>query len=115
MWTWLGLFLLISGLLSLVFNEFTVQVRRAWPWRRYESDAVRDAELNEFYRLTVYLGSIGAIEVGGFLAGALLPHLAFRILIYLCFGAWLLFRRPALREREFWLALPCRGRRPRAP
>lgn len=112
MWTWLGVFLLISGVLSLVFNEFTVQVRRIWPWRRDDSDLTRDEELNEYYRLLVYIGSIGSIEFGTALTAAPLPHIAIRIAAYLCFGAWLLWRRPAMREREFWLVLPFRGRRP---
>lgn len=111
MWYWVGIFLLISGVLSLIFNEFTVQVRRIWPWRRDDSDPTRDEELNEFYRLMVYLGSIGSIELGAVLTAIALPHVAFRIAAYLCFGGWLLFRRPAMREREFWLALPSRGRK----
>ena len=113
MWYWVGIILLISGGLSLIFNEFTVRIRRIWPWRRDESDPTRDAELNEFYRLMVYLGSIGSIEFGALLAAVALPHIALRIAAYFCFGAWLLFRRPAMREREFWLALPFRGRKPR--
>ena len=111
MWHWLGMFLLVSGLLSLVFNEVTVQVRRIWPWRRDDSDPTRDQELNEFYRLMNFLGSVGSIEIGAVLAVAPLPHVAPRVAAYLCFGAWLLFRRPAMRERAFWLALPFRGRK----
>ena len=114
MWYWVGVFLLISGVLSLIFNEFTVKVRRIWPWRRDESDPTRDDALNEFYRLMVYLGAIGSIEIGALLAAAALPHLALRIAAYLCFGAWLLFKRPAMRERKFWLALPFRGRKPQS-
>ena len=112
MWSWVGLFLLVSGVLSLIFNEFTMQVRRFWPWRRDSSDNTRDAELCEFYRLSVFLGSIGSIEFGAVLAEFALPHAALRVAVYLCFGAWLLFRRPAMRERAFWLALPFRGRKP---
>ena len=109
MWYWIGIYLLITGGLSLIFNEFTVQIRRVWPWRRSDGDRVRDEELNEFYRLMVYLGSIGSIEVGAALTAISLPHVGLRVATYLCFGAWLLWRRPAMREKEFWLALPFRG------
>ena len=108
--SWLGLLLLISGLLSLVFNEFTVQVRRIWPWRRDPDDPIRDEELDEYHRLTVYLGSIAAIELGAQLATFDLPHLLLRGAVYLSFGAWLLIRRPVLRSKAFWLSLPQRGR-----
>ena len=113
MWYWIGVFLLISGTLSLIFNEFTVQVRRIWPWRRDDADPVRNAELNEFYRFVVYVASIGSIELGASLVAVALPHVALRIVTYLCFGAWLIGRRPAMREKEFWLALPLKGKRPR--
>jgi hypothetical protein len=52
------MFLLVSGVLSLAFNELTVRVRRTWPERRGDSDPIRDQELDEFPWLRVYLGSI---------------------------------------------------------
>lgn len=91
-----------------------MQCRRIWPWRRDDSDPVRDDELNEFYRFWVYLGSLASIETGIWLAAVRAPELGFRVLVYLCFGAWLLWRRPAMRRTAFWLALPFRGRRPRS-
>jgi len=113
MWYWLGVLLLISGVLSLLFNEFAVQVRRIWPWRRDDSDPVRNQELNEFYRFATYAGSIASIEIGAILAGIALPPLLLRLVAYLCFGAWLIWRRPVMRTREFWLSLPYRGKRRR--
>lgn len=110
MWHWLGILLVISGTLSLIFNEFTMQLRRVWPWRRDDSDPVRDAALNEFHRLSVYAGSIASIEIGGMLAEASLPHLGIRSVGYLGFGAWLLWRRPALRTRTLWRSLARGGK-----
>ncbi len=110
---WIGIFLLISGTLSLVLNEFTVQVRRIWPWRRDDADPVRDEELKEFYRLTVYAGSIASIEIGAVFADIALPHLALRVVGYLGFGAWLIWRRPVMRTKEFWLSIPHKGKRQR--
>ena len=89
--------MLVTGIASLVFNELTVQVRRIWPWRRDDADPVHDAALNEYYRYSVYAGSIVQIEVGALLAGITLPPLAVRIPVYLCFGVWLTWRR---RERR---------------
>jgi hypothetical protein len=114
MWYWLGIFLLISGTLSLIFNEFTVRVRRIWPWRRDDSDPVRDEELKEFYRFSIYAGSIASIEIGAVLADIALPHLVLRVVAYLCFGAWLIWRRPVMRTRRFWLSIPYRGKRRRS-
>lgn len=111
MFCWIGVFLLISGGLSLLFNELTLRVRRAWPWRRDDSDPVRDRELDEFYRLMILLGSVASIEAGAVLAAVGLPHVALRIAVYLGLAAWLIWRRPAMRDKEFWRALPFRGRR----
>ncbi len=108
----IGWFLLLSGALSLVFNEFTVGVRRVWPWRRDDTDPVRDQRLDEFYRLHVYLGSIVCIEIGAILAEFALPDLLFRTVVYAGFGGWLLYHRPAMRRSCFWLSLPYRGSRP---
>ena len=102
---WIGLFLIVSGLLSLVFNEWTVQFRRAWPWRRDDSDAIRDAQMNEYYRLSVYVGSIVSVEIGKWLAQVDVGHGSLRVLAYAVFGGWLLWRRPALRTKRFWLSL----------
>lgn len=113
MWHWIGLLLLISGMLSLCFNEFTVQVRRIWPWRRDDVDPVRNEELNEFYRLSVYFGSAASIEIGARLGDVALPHWMIRLSLYVCFAAWLLWRRPAMRRKQFWLSLPRRGRKRR--
>jgi hypothetical protein len=97
-----------------VFNEFTMRCRRIWPWRRDDRDPVRDDEFNEFYRFLVYLGSLASIETGIWLAAIWGPELGFRVVAYLFFGAWLLWRRPAMRRAAFWLALPFRGRRVRS-
>ena len=98
---WFGLALILSGMLSLVFNEFTMRIRRVWPWRRDDDDAARDAQLNEYYRLSVYLGSVATIEVGQLIAQVSICHWLIRVLAYLIFGAWLLWRRPALRRKLF--------------
>lgn len=110
---WLGIYLLTIGSFTLLFNEFTMRLRRIWPWRRDDADPGRDEELNEFYRLWVYFGSIACVEIGIWLAAISAPGLAIRVVVYLGFGAWLLWRRPAMRSAAFWLALPFRGRWPR--
>ena len=110
---WLGIYFLVIGVFTLVCNEFTMRCRRIWPWRRDDWDPVRDEALNEFYRFWVYLGSIGCIEIGIWLAAVSAPGLAIRVVVYLGFGAWLLWRRPAMRKAAFWQSLPFRGRRPR--
>ena len=101
---WIGLFLIVSGLVSLVFNEFTVRVRRVWPWRR-DSDAVRDAQLNEYYRLSIYVGSVISIEIGQWIAHLSVGNWLLRVLAYVVFGGWLLWKRPALRRKRFWRSL----------
>ncbi len=109
----IGELLLLSGCLSLVFNESTMRLRRVWPWRRDDLDPERNEWLNEFYRLSVWGGSIVAIELGLALADvAVVPRVA-RLLTYGSFGAFLLWKRPALRSREFWERVPHRGTMPR--
>lgn len=102
MWTWIGVFLLVWGVLSLTFNEFAMRVRRVWPWRRDDTDPVRDAGLNEFYRLWVYVGAVVWIEIGVWLTALTWPAAWLRVVAYLAFGAWLLWRRPALRSMAYW-------------
>lgn len=101
----IGLFLIVSGVLSLVLNEFTVQVRRVWPWRRDDSNAVRDAQLNEYYRLAGYVGSVVSVEFGQWLAQLSILDWPLRVSAYAIFGGWLIWKRPALRTKQFWLSL----------
>ena len=96
--TVLGWCLIVSGALTLVFNEVTVQARRVWPWRRDDSDPVRDEALNERYRISVFIAAIAAIEIGRVLADAWLGDLSLRITLYVVVGLWLLWGR-ARRER----------------
>ena len=105
MFYWIGIFLIVSGLASLVFNEFTVQVRRVWPWRRHDSNAGRDAQLNEYYRFSVYVGSVLSIEIGQWLIQISVVHWLLRVVAYTIFGGWLMLRRPLLRRKEFWVGL----------
>jgi hypothetical protein len=98
---WLGILLTVTGGLSLILNEFTVNVRRAVkPWWRDDLDPVRDREIKEHQRLIVFLGSIISIELGIYLADIVPLSVPVRALIYLSCGLWLVWRR-----REFWLAL----------
>ena len=47
-----GIAMLTVGAVSLMFNEFIVQLRREfWSWRRDDQDPQRDRWLNEYYRL----------------------------------------------------------------
>ena len=113
MWYWIGVVFLVWGVLSLVFNEFAMRVRRVWPWRRDDEDPVRDAGLNEFYRLWVYLTAVIAIEIGAWLTEMAWPTGWLRAVIYAGFGAWLLWRRPTLRSRAYWRGfLNVIGKRP---
>ena len=102
---WLGMFLMISGTASLVFNELTMRVRRVWPWRRDDADPSRDARLNEYYRVSVFFGSVACIECGQWLAQLNAAHWSVRCIAYVVFGSWLLWRRPALRQKRFWKSL----------
>ena len=112
MWYIIGILLLITGTLSLTLNELTVQVRRVWPWRRDEADPVNDKRLNEVYRFLVYVSSVVSIEIGLHFTGIELSNIWLRIIVYAVFGAWLLYRRPVMRTKEFWSALPFRGNPP---
>lgn len=107
---WIGLFLLVSGSLSLFFNECTVQVRRLWPWRRDDADVLRDRELNNYYRFSVYAASVICVEAGLTLTGISVVPLGGRVLAYVGIGVWLLYRHPDLRRKRFWNSLHLRGR-----
>ena len=101
--TILGYAFVAVGLSSLVLNEFSVQRRRdMWSWRRDEHDPERDQWLDEFYRLQVYVTSVAYIEIGHGLSGLEAIGLPFRVAIYLAFGLWLGWRRPALKHPKFW-------------
>ncbi len=99
----LGYALVAVGLVLLVFNEFTVQRRKTmWPWRRDEHNRERDRWLDEFYRLQVFVTSVVYIEIGHLLSETEIIGFSFRVAIYLAFGLWLDWRRPALKQSAFW-------------
>ena len=90
---WVGIFLLVTGLLSLLLNELTVQIRRAWPWRRDDVDRDRDEALNDYYRYSVFVGSVVSIELGGLFAKVNMPHVLLRIAVYIIALGWLIWRQ----------------------
>ena len=94
----LGGLLAISGCVSLVLNEFTVEIRRhVKPWWRNDKDPEKDAFVREIHRHIVYLGSILSIELGAYLAHIAIVPWYLRLVVYFIFGAWLVYRR-----QEFW-------------
>lgn len=98
---WLGVFLLITGGIPFLFNEFTVNVRRTVkPWWRDDANPVRDQAIKEVHRLVAYFGSILSLEVGFYLTGWVSGSEPIRGLIYLGRGMVLFWRR-----RLFWFSL----------
>ncbi len=108
----IGALLLLTGCFSLVFNEFTTRLRRAWPWRRDDLDPARDRWLNELYRCGVFGGSILSIELGHALAEVTTVPWPARVLIYAIFGVLLFWLPPATRTRAFWERALHHGRKP---
>lgn len=96
---WLGAFLLVSGLLSLVFNEFTVNVRRAVkPWWRDDENEQYDRWVKQFHRIVVYIGSVISVELGLWLIDHYPVELSIRVVLYLAFVILPVYR--ILREHR---------------
>ena len=94
----LGSLLAISGCVSLVLNEFTVEIRRRIkPWWRNDKDPEKDAFIKDVHRHINYLSSILSIELGLYLAHITIVPWHLRLAAYFVFGVGLIYRR-----REFW-------------
>ena len=60
-----GVFLLVTGLPSLLFNELTVNIRRAFkPWWRDDENPRYDRYVKQFHRIVVFVGAVVSIEFG---------------------------------------------------
>src|SRR5574341_233305 len=98
----LGVLLIINGCFQLFLNEFTMRIRRIWPWRRDDTDPKRNEYLKNFYRLNLYVTGIIFTEVGCLIVNVSPFHLPVRILIYAALGLHLFRKHPVLLTREFW-------------
>ena len=99
----LGIALMLSGAVSLVLTERTVQWRRTiWSWRRDDHNPVRDRWLDNFYSLQVHLASIASIELGIYLSDVSPMVWWLRLIVYLALTAVLVWWRPDLRAGAFW-------------
>lgn len=106
----LGAILLIIGCVQLLLNEFIVQIRRIWRWRRDDSSPKRDQFLKDFYRFNIYATGIVYTELGCLMVDPSPFVLPVRIAVYVLLGTYLFMRHPVLRSREFWRQVPYRGR-----